>query len=213
MNLISMFGMWTMRKVFHEKPRTKSCESYLSFHEMFSKIFVITAKGLEPANSCVRGQDATTGPARHMWEIGSLNWLQFMLQIPWIHWIPVPFMENSIVSYFSLRELMVSNDQTNWNATSVVMCGPHEKFSIVSVIQLVKGQWQWREKWKHDTTVPYKQCCGCLFTDIYNVIITNAEEKRHGGKQQHPRGRTRLRHLLIKITPLSASDANMSVCI
>ena len=33
-----------------------------------------------PATSCVRDQHATTVPARHMWEIGSLNWAQFMLQ-------------------------------------------------------------------------------------------------------------------------------------
>ena len=32
------------------------------------------------ATSCVRDQHATTTPARHMWEIGSLNWAQFMLQ-------------------------------------------------------------------------------------------------------------------------------------
>ena len=40
----------------------------------------MTLKGLEPATSCVRDQDATTAPARHMWETGSLNWAQFMLQ-------------------------------------------------------------------------------------------------------------------------------------
>ena len=41
---------------------------------------LFTVKGLEPATSCVRDQDATTAPARHMWETGSLNWVQFMLQ-------------------------------------------------------------------------------------------------------------------------------------
>ena len=45
-----------------------------------TKIFVITAKGLELAISCVRDQHATTAPARHMLETWSLNWLQFMLQ-------------------------------------------------------------------------------------------------------------------------------------
>ena len=34
----------------------------------------------QPATSCVRDQDATTVPAWHMWETGSLNWAQFMLQ-------------------------------------------------------------------------------------------------------------------------------------
>ena len=31
-----------------------------------TKIFVITVKGLEPATSCVRDQDATSVPVRHM---------------------------------------------------------------------------------------------------------------------------------------------------
>ena len=31
-----------------------------------TKIFVITVKVLKPATSCVRDQDATTVPARHM---------------------------------------------------------------------------------------------------------------------------------------------------
>ena len=37
----------------------------------------LSLKGLEPATSCVRDQDATTVSARNM---SSLNWLQFMLQ-------------------------------------------------------------------------------------------------------------------------------------
>ena len=45
-----------------------------------TKIFVISAKGLEPVVSYVRDQDATTAPARHMWDTGSLNWPKFMLQ-------------------------------------------------------------------------------------------------------------------------------------
>ena len=57
--------------------------------------------------SCVRDQHATTAPARHMWETGSLNWAQFMLQ--WFIRLPefeftefsessVPFRKNSIGS-------------------------------------------------------------------------------------------------------------------
>ena len=45
-----------------------------------SVITPVTVKGLEPAISCGRDQDATTVSARHMWETGSLNWAQFMLQ-------------------------------------------------------------------------------------------------------------------------------------
>ena len=41
---------------------------------------VIAVKGLVPATSWVRDQDATTAPARYMWEKGSLNQAQFMLQ-------------------------------------------------------------------------------------------------------------------------------------
>ena len=38
------------------------------------------AQTCHPVTSCVRDQDATTVPARHMWETVSLNWAQFMLQ-------------------------------------------------------------------------------------------------------------------------------------
>ena len=61
------------------------------------------ARICHPTTSCVRDQDATTAPTRHMWETRSLNWAQFMLhwfirfpRILWIQWIPVPFRENSI---------------------------------------------------------------------------------------------------------------------
>ena len=37
-----------------------------AFTEFSDKIFVITEKGLKPATSCVRDQDVTTVPARHM---------------------------------------------------------------------------------------------------------------------------------------------------
>ena len=38
-----------------------------------TKIFVITVRGLEPATSRVRDQDASTVQARYMGETGSLN--------------------------------------------------------------------------------------------------------------------------------------------
>ena len=41
---------------------------------MFTGLSVATTvKGLKPPTSCVRVQDATTVPAKHMWETGSLN--------------------------------------------------------------------------------------------------------------------------------------------
>ena len=36
------------------------------FTEFSDKIFITIVKGLEPATSCFRDQDATTVPARHM---------------------------------------------------------------------------------------------------------------------------------------------------
>ena len=44
---------------------------FTEFAEFSEKQFMIL-KGLEPATSCVRDQHATTAPARHMLEIGSL---------------------------------------------------------------------------------------------------------------------------------------------
>ena len=48
----------------------------------------MSLKGLEPAISCVRDQDASTTQARHMWETESLNGPQIyacvIYQIPWI---------------------------------------------------------------------------------------------------------------------------------
>ena len=38
-----------------------------------TKIFVITVIGIEPATSCVKGQDATTAPPGHMSETGFLT--------------------------------------------------------------------------------------------------------------------------------------------
>ena len=55
-----------------------SLNVFIEFAEF--KVFIITAKGFKPATSCIRDQDATTVPARHVWKTGSLNWVQFMLQ-------------------------------------------------------------------------------------------------------------------------------------
>ena len=56
-----------------------ACEN-ITFSQLLlraAKIFIVTVKGLKPATSCVRGQDAKTVPARHIWETRSLKWLQF----------------------------------------------------------------------------------------------------------------------------------------
>ena len=61
--------------------------SFSLFQWSFSLMFLrnsvekyLSLRGLEPTTSCVRHQDATTTPPRHMWEAKSLNWAQFMLQ-------------------------------------------------------------------------------------------------------------------------------------
>ena len=47
----------------------------------WQKIYYIKrTRTFYPATSCVRDQHVTTAPARHMWEIGSLNWAQYQLQ-------------------------------------------------------------------------------------------------------------------------------------
>ena len=38
------------------------------------------SKGAQTATFCIRDQDATTAPARQMWQTGFFNWSQFMLQ-------------------------------------------------------------------------------------------------------------------------------------
>ena len=73
-----------------------------------------------PATFCVRDQDATTVPPRHMWEPGSLKLSlihgSVIYQIPWIrwnHWIPVLFRENSNnladAPHLNLRKVMATN--------------------------------------------------------------------------------------------------------
>ena len=52
------------------KNATETVEFFLNVFTEFSKFgdkkFAIKVKGLEPATSCVRDQDATTVPARHV---------------------------------------------------------------------------------------------------------------------------------------------------
>ena len=63
-----------------------------------TKIFVITVKGFEPATFCVRNKDATTANLRdRIFKLIPYN-ASVIYQSPWlcwIHWIPIPFRENS----------------------------------------------------------------------------------------------------------------------
>ena len=65
------------------KPIEFSLNVFTEFAEFNDKNICHYSKRLwtcYSATSCVRVQDATTAPAIHMWETGSLNWAQFMLQ-------------------------------------------------------------------------------------------------------------------------------------
>ena len=55
------------------------CTTFHSFIEVFPKFAefsdkkYLSFKGLEPAISCIRDQDATTAPTRHMWKTVSVK--------------------------------------------------------------------------------------------------------------------------------------------
>ena len=59
LNVFTEFSEFSDKNICHYSKRARTCH---------------------PATSCVRNQDATTMPVKHMWETESLNWLQFMLQ-------------------------------------------------------------------------------------------------------------------------------------
>ena len=54
-------------------PCGQSFEFFLNVFTEFSDKKYLSLKGLEPATPCERDQAATTAPARHMCETGSLN--------------------------------------------------------------------------------------------------------------------------------------------
>ena len=59
LNVFTEFSKFSDKNICHYSKRAQTCQL---------------------ATSCVRDQDATTAPARHRWETGSLNWAQYMLQ-------------------------------------------------------------------------------------------------------------------------------------
>ena len=84
----------------------------LNSANLVTKIFVITC---HPATSCVRDHDASTVPARHMWEAGSVNWAQFMLQ--WYIRFPkfAEFNENSVTFRRKRYLNILSNKIFHWS--------------------------------------------------------------------------------------------------
>ena len=83
LNVFTAFAEFSDKYICHYSKRARTCHT---------------------ATSCVRDQEATTVPARHMWETGSWDLspidASVIYQIPWIHWIQwkfCSFRENSTV--------------------------------------------------------------------------------------------------------------------
>ena len=72
-------------------PKCFSLNSVNSLNSVTKNYDIKRTRTCHPATSGARDKHATTAPVRHMWEIGSLNWAQFMLQFLWIHWIQRKF--------------------------------------------------------------------------------------------------------------------------
>ena len=110
----------------------------------------LSLRGLQPATSCVRVQDTTTVSARHMWEIGSLNWTRFMLQ-----WF---------ISFTPLRKKL------HWSTVNVlIQCIPWYAAKInnatqKSVIFSKSFQITRNDNWKQDLLVTKG-------TAIWNVLL------------------------------------------
>ena len=77
---------------------------------------ILSLKWFEPVTSCDRDQDATTAPARHSWETGSVNWPQF-----------IPFRENSNARH----PVDFSSKQSIWLNFLVVRHCNNKLFTLV----------------------------------------------------------------------------------
>ena len=77
-------------------PEMKDRSFFLNAFTEFSNKKYLLLKGLKPATSCVRDQDANAAPARYIYMgdmIFKLNPIHasVIYQIPWIHWIQWKF--------------------------------------------------------------------------------------------------------------------------
>ena len=112
-----------------------------------TKIFVIK----RARTSSVRDQDATTAPARHVWETGSLNWAQFKLR-----WF-IRFSE------FTKSSAPFRRNSIKWHSIWLI---DNYGFQYKSKIQMQKHilDLRWRK-------IPWLEC---FTTDIYctNVQMT-----------------------------------------
>ena len=108
-NSVSQNNINGLRRMFRPNQRSKSTVFFLNVS--LTKIVVIIVKGLEAATSCVKDQDATTAPARHMWETGSLNWAWFML----LWFIRFPEFAEINVSSVPFRKNANEAQSVNWS--------------------------------------------------------------------------------------------------
>ena len=130
-----------------------------------TKIILITVKGLEPATSCVRDQDATTVPGRHMWETGSSNWSQFMLQ-----WF---------ISFPEFTEFNETSALFRKNSIIVFDVRPSSIFFLATTIWFSWAMgffdyliFSWNETpWG----TPYVSYCVNLVSDIFPQILQHKE--------------------------------------
>ena len=122
-----------------------------------TKVFVITVKGIEPAISCVRDQDATTVLARHRRQTGSLNWLQFMLQ--WFIRFPgiAEFRENSINILLSKSKTMDQREINNKRETWFLNSGTYLYLKVTTIYF-----------WSNTCNKP-KQQCDRASTEKYQI--------------------------------------------
>ena len=107
------------------------CQTHKCFHGIrwIQLQKYLSLKGLGPATSCVRDQDATTVSARHIWTPRSLNWTQFMLE--WFTRFPefaefsefnessAPLREKSIDTCYNCLQKNV-NDSASRKGTNLI---------------------------------------------------------------------------------------------
>ena len=130
-----------------------SFEIFLNVSSTFAKFSdkKLSLKGLKPATSCVRDQGATTVPARHIWETGSLHWPQRMPQwfvrftefagITEFNESSAPFRENSIMFSFyrtdpritsraCVRAVTARVMKHSWDFTQYCYMPPYQSISV-----------------------------------------------------------------------------------
>ena len=141
----------------------------------WQKIFVITVKGLKPATFCVRDHDATTAPAWRMWETGSLNWAQFILQwfsdfLNSLNSVHRKILNSTGPNVFIFKQLLANFDQIiSWRTLRLL--SPYGKSQIhgCPVLQLLHCNW-WLGR---ATYAVYGRFFGMLFWRWNGAVLTH----------------------------------------